>query len=113
MASTDKIVVLTNCGSLCEARKIARALVEKRLAACVNVATVPVESVYRWKGKVETAKEYTVMAKTSRARFADVERTIRALHSYDVPEVIALPISAGSRAYLAWLGESLGNRGKG
>ena len=106
MARTQKIVVLTNCESLREARRIAAALVEQRLAACVNVNSVPVESVYRWKGRVERAKEVLVIIKTSRARFAAVERAIRALHSYDVPEIIALPIIAGSREYLAWLAEN-------
>lgn len=106
MARTEKIVVLTNCGSLSEARRIAAALVEQRLAACVNIASAPVESVYRWKGRVERAKEYLIVAKTARARFAAVERAIRALHSYDVPEIIALPIVAGSREYLAWLNEN-------
>lgn len=80
---------------------------KKRLAACVNTVTAPVESVYRWKGQVEKAKEYLLLIKTSRARFADVERTIRELHSYEVPEVIALPIMAGSRDYLSWLTENL------
>lgn len=103
MPSTAKIVVLTNCGSLNEARRIAKALVEKRLAACVNTVTAPVESTYRWKGKVEQAKEYLLLIKTSRAHYAAVERTIRELHSYDVPEIIALPIAAGSKDYLSWL----------
>lgn len=107
MRSVDKIVVLTNCGSAREAGRIAQALVKKRLAACVNTVTAPVESVYRWKGQVEKAKEYLLLIKTSRARFADVERTIRELHSYEVPEVIALPIMAGSRDYLSWLTENL------
>lgn len=102
MPSNSKIIVLTNCGSPKEARRIAKALVERRLAACVNTITAPVESVYRWKGKIEKAKECLLLIKTSRARFAAVERTIRELHSYEVPEIIAVPIVSGSREYLGW-----------
>jgi periplasmic divalent cation tolerance protein len=106
MAWTDKIVVLCNCGSAAEARRIARALVERRLAACVNMLSAPVESTYRWKGKVEGAKEFLLIAKTSRARWKAVERAIRELHGYEVPEIVALPISAASRDYLSWLSEN-------
>jgi periplasmic divalent cation tolerance protein len=102
---TDKIVVLVTCGSRKEGRTIARALVEARLAACVNVQQAPVESIYRWKGSVDTAKEFLLIIKTSRARFAAVAKAVKRLHSYDVPEVIALPIEKGSRDYLAWLAE--------
>ena len=100
---TDKIVVLVTCGSRKEGRTIARALVEARLAACVNVQQAPVESIYRWKGSVDTAKEFLLIIKTSRARFAAVAKAVKRLHSYDVPEIIALPIEKGSREYLAWL----------
>lgn len=103
---TDKIVVLVTCGSAREARKIARALVERRLAACGNILEAPVRSIYRWKGKVETARECLLILKTSRRRFADLQRVVKELHSYDVPEIIALPISAGSAQYLKWIGES-------
>ena len=82
-----------------------RALVDGRLAACVNVVKTPVESIYRWKGSVDTAKEFLLIIKTSRARFAAVAKAVKRLHSYDVPEVIALPIEKGSRDYLAWLAE--------
>ena len=105
MAASNNIMVLTNCGTAKEARRIARSLVEKRLAACVNLLTAPVESVYRWKGKLETAKEITLLIKTTRARYVAVERAIRKLHSYEVPEIIAIPITGGSRDYLTWLGE--------
>lgn len=108
MRSTDKVIVLTSCGSVKEARSIAKSLVERRLAACVNRITAPVESIYRWKRKIESAKEYLLLIKTSRARFAAVERTIRELHSYDIPEIIALPIVVGSHDYLSWLDQSLG-----
>jgi periplasmic divalent cation tolerance protein len=107
---TDKIVVLVTCGSLREARIIARKLVEQRLAACGNVVDAPVRSIYRWKGKVELAKEFLLILKSSRRRFAALEAAVRQLHSYDVPEIIALPVSAGSRAYLGWIVESLAGR---
>jgi periplasmic divalent cation tolerance protein len=104
---TDKIVVLVTCGSPREARRIARVLVEQRLAACANVFEVPVRSIYRWKGRVESAKELLLTIKSSRKKFAALQNAIRKLHSYDVPEIIALPIVSGSRDYLAWLSESL------
>jgi len=109
---TDKIVVLVTCGSLKEGRRIARALVEARLAACVNVLRTPVESIYRWKGNVEAAKEFLLIVKTSRARLAALETAVKRLHSYDVPEIIALPIEKGSRDYLAWLAESVRPAGR-
>lgn len=103
---TDKIVVLVTCGSDREAKKIARALVEKRLAACGNILEVPMRSIYRWKGKVESARECLLILKTSRRRFAALEAEVKRLHSYDVPEIIALPIAAGSAEYLKWIGEN-------
>ena len=107
---TDKIVVLVTCGSRKEARKIARALVDRRLAACVNQVGAPAQSVYRWKGKVETAKEFLLVIKTTKERFAGLRDAIRGLHSYEVPEIIALPIVEGSRAYLDWIRESVKRR---
>ena len=107
---TDKIVVLVSCESIGEARRIGRALVEAHLAACVNVAQAPVESIYRWKGRVETAIEFLLIIKTSRARFAAVEAAVKRLHSYDIPEIIALPIEKGSRHYLAWLKDSVAEK---
>jgi periplasmic divalent cation tolerance protein len=86
---------------------MARSLVEQRLAACVNILEVPVYSIYRWKGKIETAKETLLIIKSSRKRFGALQNAIKKLHSYDVPEIIALPIERGSRDYLAWLGESV------
>ena len=105
---TDKIVVLVTCASAGQAHKIARALVAARLAACGNVFEAPVRSIYRWKGRVESAKEFLLVLKTSRKRFAAVERAVRELHSYDVPEIIALPIAVGSRNYMTWISESVG-----
>jgi periplasmic divalent cation tolerance protein len=106
-ATTDKIVVLVTCGTKSEAQRIARALVERYLAACVNLFSVPVQSIYRWKGKVESAKEFLLTIKTSRKRFRAVAAEVKRLHSYDVPEIIALPISAGSAEYVDWISESI------
>lgn len=103
---TDKIIVLTNTGSQEEARKIASALVERKLAACVNI--IPgVESTYWWRGKIETAPEWILLIKTVRINFQAVRNAIRELHSYDLPECIALVIDDGSPEYLNWIGESL------
>ena len=104
---TDKIVVLVTCGSSAEARKIARALVETKLAACANILEAPVRSIYRWNGRVESAKEFLIILKSSRKRFAAIEREVRRLHSYDVPEIIALPIARGSQGYLKWISQSV------
>ena len=103
---TDKIVVLTNCGSADEAAKIARALVEKKLAACVNVMPA-VRSFYRWKGAIEDEQESLLVIKSSRALFNDLRVEIEKLHSYELPEVIAVPIVDGSEGYLEWLDREL------
>ena len=103
---TDKRIVLTTAGSQEEARKIAHALVERRLAACVNILG-PLESVYRWQGKVETAAEFLLLIKTTAAAYARVRDAIKELHSYEVPECVMLNIEDGSEAYLKWLGESV------
>ena len=103
---TDKLVVLCTCGSPDEAEKIARHLVEKQLAACVNV--VPgIRSIYRWQGKVVDATEVLLIIKTRQDLFEPLRAEITAVHSYEVPEIIALPIGDGSEAYLSWLGEQL------
>jgi periplasmic divalent cation tolerance protein len=104
---TDKIVVLVTCGSAKEARKIAWAVVEQRMAACANIVTSPVQSVYRWKGRVESAKEFLLVIKTTQSRFAKLKAEVKRLHSYDVPEIIALPIAHGAAAYLAWISNSV------
>jgi len=104
---TDKIVVMVTCGSQAEAKKIARAVVEARVAACANVMGGPVESIYRWKGKVESAKEALLLVKSTRKRFAALEREIRRLHSYDTPEIIAVAIMEGSKSYLQWIEDSV------
>jgi periplasmic divalent cation tolerance protein len=100
-------VVLVTCGSMREARRIAREVVDRRLAACVNILRTPVESVYRWKGKVERAREYLLLIKTTRRRLSDLEKIIRRLHSYEVPELLALPVAEGSNRYLDWLDQSV------
>ncbi|HUI40739.1 MAG TPA: divalent-cation tolerance protein CutA [Terriglobia bacterium] len=103
---TDKVVVLVTAGSLKEARTIARALVEARLAACVNLLP-PVESLYHWKGKIEGSRERLLLIKTSREIFPELQAAIRRVHSYATPEIICLPIIDGSRDYLEWLGQSI------
>jgi len=98
----EDIVILCTCSSSEEAVRLARLLVEQRLAACVN-AIPQVRSTYRWQGAVETADEVLLIIKTARALFDSVEQALRGAHSYEVPEIIALPIAAGSAPYLAWL----------
>lgn len=100
-------VVLVTCGSIVEARRIASRIVTKRLAACVSIILGPVQSLYRWKGKVQSAREVLIIIKTNKARLAELEKEVRRLHSYDVPEVIVLSISSGSRKYLAWVQDSV------
>ena len=102
---TDKRVVLTTAGSEDEARRIAAALVERKLAACVNI--VPkILSIYRWKGKVEEAEEWMLVIKTA-AGFERVRDAIEELHSYEVPECICLSIEDGGPEYLKWLEDSV------
>src|SRR5690349_19946280 len=88
-------VVLVTCPSLALARKIARAVVQKRFAACVNVVRGPVDSFYTWKGKLESAREHLLVIKTTTRRLAELEREVRRVHTCDVPEFIALPITDG------------------
>jgi len=103
---TDKRIVLSTCGSLEEARKIAHALIDRRLAACVNI--VPqIESVYLWQGKVETAAEWLLVIKTTADLFARLRDALCELHSYETPECIAIEIEDGSAAYLEWIGGSV------
>ncbi len=99
---TDKIVVLCTCGSAEEAEKLARALVDLRLAACVNVAP-GVRSFYRWQGAIEDSAEVLLIIKSSRARFAALRAEIERLHTYEIPEIIAVPVVDGSTSYLHWL----------
>jgi periplasmic divalent cation tolerance protein len=103
---TDKRIALTTAASEDEARKIAHQLVERRLAACVNI--IPqVSSIYRWQEKVEEAREWLLVIKTTAAAFAQVREAITELHSYDLPECICLTIEDGSPNYLQWISESV------
>lgn len=98
-------LVLITCASIAEARTIAQRVVERKLAACANI--VPrVESIYRWKGRVARAKETLLMIKTTAARLRKLESEVKRLHSYDVPEFVAIPFMGGSREYLAWIAEN-------
>jgi len=103
---TDKRLVLTTCGSLEEARSIARTLVDRQLAACVNIVS-QVESIYRWKGEVESSSECLLLVKTTERAVERLRETLTNLHSYDVPECIELAITDGNAAYLHWLEESV------
>lgn len=103
---TDKRIVLSTAGSEEEARKIAGHLVDQQLAACVNI--VPhIESVYRWQGKIESSREWLLLIKTNAANLAAVQDAIGELHSYDLPECVAISIEDGSSEYLQWIGESV------
>ncbi len=103
---TDKRIVLTTAGSEEEARKIARHLVEQRLAACVNIVS-RITSIYRWKDKVEEAGEWLLIIKTTRPAFNEVRTAISDLHSYELPECVCLTVEDGSVNYLQWIGESV------
>lgn len=102
MNTPAPLLILCNTPDAATAGQIARTLVERRLAACVNILA-PCQSVYRWQGQVETAQEVPLLIKSCAARYAELEAALRELHPYEVPEIIALPISAGLPAYLAWL----------
>lgn len=103
---TDKIVVLTTCESAEQAQRVARHLIEQRLAACVNILP-GARSVYRWKDKIEDTAEFVLIVKSRRDVFARLREAIGHLHSYEIPEVIALPVVDGSDAYLQWLDREL------
>jgi len=105
----EHIQVLTTVGSEEEAGRIAELLVERRLAACVQVVG-PIVSRYRWQGAVEEEREWQCLAKTTLGAYEAVEAAIREAHSYDEPEIIATPIVAGSAGYLAWIGENVDAR---
>lgn len=107
MKETTYRVVLITCSTLEESRTIARAVVEKHLAACVNIVTHAVESFYLWEGKLENGSEYLLVMKTSQERVEDLKKAVLDMHSYDTPEFVVLPIVGGSEEYLNWLGQSL------
>lgn len=106
---TNKIVVFSTCGSEAEAERLARHLIEERLAACVNVVT-PVRSYYRWKGIVESADEWMLVIKSSRDLFDRLRLVLESAHSYELPEVLAVPVVEGSPTYMKWLDGELGLR---
>jgi periplasmic divalent cation tolerance protein len=95
-------LVLSTCPNLRVAKRIARVLVDERLAACVNIVPVAL-SVYRWHGRTESAREQLLIIKSLKRSYASIERRLRALHPYELPEVIAVPITTGLRDYLAWI----------
>lgn len=106
---TDKIIVLNTCGTPKQGQQLAHALVEKRLAACVNI--IPgVRSIYHWKDAVEEDEEVLLVIKTSRTLFEELRAEIERLHSYEVPELIAMQVVDGSEGYLAWLDRELIHR---
>ncbi len=98
----DYTVIFITTGSLDEAEKIGRALVEEKLVACSNIVS-PIRSIYRWQGKICDDKEALMILKTKKELFKQIEKRVKALHSYDVPEVISMPIIEGSKEYLSWL----------
>jgi periplasmic divalent cation tolerance protein len=99
---TDKIVVLSTCDSEEEAQRLARHLIERRLAACVNIVA-GARSIYRWKDNIEEAAEFLLVIKSKRDLFPALRAELETVHSYEIPEVIALPILDGSEPYLDWL----------
>jgi len=100
------IAIFVACGSGGEAKRIAETLLKKRLIACANI-TGAVRSRFWWKGKIDSAREVLLTLKTARANFAKIEKEVKAKHSYDVPEIIAVPIVAGSREYLEWMNDEI------
>ena len=106
MPGEEAIVVFMTAASGEEATRLADLLVGAHLAACVQILP-EMESVYRWEGKIERQSETLLIAKTTTAKFAELEREVRALHSYETPEIVAVPMVAGSSPYLAWLFDSL------
>jgi periplasmic divalent cation tolerance protein len=102
----DKVVIFVTAGNLGEGKKIARHLVETKLAACVNILP-PMESVYRWEGKIAEEEEFLLIIKSARQLFPEIEAAISKVHSYQTPEIICLPIIEGSRKYLQWVSDSV------
>jgi periplasmic divalent cation tolerance protein len=103
---TDKVVIMVTAASRRECRKIGRHLIEAKLAACVNI-TQPIESIYRWEGKIADEKEFALMIKSTRDLFPEIKAAITKIHSYHTPEIICLPIIEGSRNYLQWVSDSV------
>jgi len=103
---TDALVVFCTCQDQAQAHLVAEALIEARLAACVNILS-PLQSIYRWQGKVERAEETLLLIKTTPERFIALRERIAELHSYETPEIIAVPVADGSQKYLSWLREQV------
>jgi len=103
---TDTIVVFMTAANADEARRIANHLVESKLAGCVQILP-EIESVYRWEGKVQREREVLMLAKTTTAQFAELEKAVRAIHSYEIPEIVAVPTAAVSESYRAWLASNV------
>jgi periplasmic divalent cation tolerance protein len=103
---TDKVVILVTVASRSEGKKIARHLVEAKLAACVNILQ-PMESVYRWEGKIAEEREFLLVIKSTRELFPEIEAEISKIHSYHTPEIICLPVIDGLRNYLQWVSDSV------
>jgi periplasmic divalent cation tolerance protein len=113
MSTPDQpIMVFMTAGSVDEANRLADMLVSKLLAACVQIMP-EMESVYRWQGKVERQREVLLIAKTLSSKFAEVEREVVKLHSYETPEIVAFPLTAGSAPYLEWLSANVSEKGQG
>lgn len=110
--SDECLVVLCTCPERADAERIAHLVVDRRIAACVNILP-GVSSIYRWQGRVDTADEVLMVIKTSRSRYASLEDAIVTSHPYEVPEIVALTISVGLPAYLAWLVESVADSARG
>lgn len=103
---TKYTAVFITCPSGKEARRIARRLLDGKLIACANVID-SVESIFRWKGRIEKARESLIIMKTARKNLKDIEKTVKRIHSYEVPEIAALPLEWGSGDYLRWIGDSV------
>ena len=99
---SEELIVLVTVPARADGERIAEALVVEQLAACVNIVG-PIRSIYRWQGEINRDDEHLLLIKTTRARYVELEARVRALHTYEVPEVVALPIEMGSAAYLEWL----------
>ncbi len=108
---TDSIVVMIACSSKREAARIKEVLLEKRKVACVNI--IPkVDSFFWWKGKIDSSLEVLLLAKTKKKMLKGIITLVKKIHSYEVPEIIALPITGGNRDYLSWIGEEVRGEGK-
>ena len=102
-------IIYITAGDMAQARMIGRKLVEERLAACVNI--FPITSIFRWKGNIDEANEFVIIVKTKSDKVKDIEKKVLGLHSYEVPCVVSFKIEKGSKDYLNWIDESVGDQG--